>query len=97
MPRAPSGERCCESGVCQGDETTQPWEPIAGLVAGLALALGGFPIVLMGSDDGDGGTSLKLMAWATAPILLLSVLYSWWPVRRSASKVAGVAPPGGSA
>lgn len=74
-----------------------PWEPIAGLVAGLALALGGFPIVLMGSDDGDGGTSLKLMAWATAPILLLSVLYSWWPVRRGASKVAGAAPPGGSA
>lgn len=43
------------------------------------------------------GTSLKLMAWATAPILLLSVLYSWWPVRRGASKVARVAPPGGSA
>ncbi|MGC5006126.1 hypothetical protein [Streptomyces sp. DT203] len=76
---------------------TQTWEPIAGLVAGLVLALGGFPIVLMGSDDGGGGTSFKVMAWATVPILLLSVLWSWWPVRRGASKVAGVAPPSGSA
>lgn len=76
---------------------TQLWEPIAGLVAGLVLALGGSTMVLMGPDDGGGGTSLKLVAWATAPILLLSVLYSWWPVRRGASKIAGVAPPGGSA
>lgn len=76
---------------------TQPWEPIAGLVAGLVLALGGSTMVLMGSDDGHGGTSLKLMAWATVPIMLLFVLYSWWPVRRGVSKVAGVAPPSGSA
>ncbi|WP_406323027.1 hypothetical protein [Streptomyces sp. NBC_01637] len=76
---------------------TQPWEPIAGLVAGLVLALGGFPIVLMGPDDGDGGTSLKVMAWATGPILLLIVLWSWWPVRRGVPKAAGVAPPSGSA
>lgn len=76
---------------------TQPWESIAGLVAGSALALGGFPIVLMGPDDGDGGTSLKLMAWATVPVLLLFVLWSWWPVRRGVSKVARVAPPSDSA
>lgn len=37
------------------------------------------------------------MAWATVPILLLIVLWSWWPVRRGVSKVAGVAPPSGSA
>lgn len=76
---------------------TQAWEPIAGLVAGLTLALGGSTMVLMGPDDGNGGTSLKLMAWATLPIMLLFVLYSWWPVRRGVSKVAGVAPPSGSA
>ncbi|MGW3690595.1 hypothetical protein [Streptomyces sp. NPDC005125] len=66
-------------------------------MAGLTLALGGFPIVLMGPDDGDGGTSLKLMAWATVPILLLSVLWSWWPARRGVSKAAGVGPSSGSA
>lgn len=43
---------------------TQLWEPIAGLVAGLVLALGGSTMVLMGPDDGGGG---RASSWWPGP------------------------------
>lgn len=70
---------------------TQPWQSVSGLVVGAVLAVSGPVMVLMNPDDGDGGASLTVMAWATAPVLLLFALYNWWPVRRRG------APPGGGA
>lgn len=41
MPRAPSGERCCESGVCQGDETVGETDVVGGAREGIRKSAGG--------------------------------------------------------